>query len=83
MMKLICATIKEINSEKASGPDGFPGLFYTTYWEIIKEDVVSLATNFFTLGILWPRLNETNIVLMPKSNSPAKLNDYCWCEISL
>jgi hypothetical protein len=36
-------TIMEAPNEKAPGPDGFIGLFFSHCWEIIKEDVTSVV----------------------------------------
>ena len=42
----IWATISELLSDKASGPDGFIGLFYKVAWPIIKQDVVNALNAF-------------------------------------
>lgn len=33
--------VKEMKSLKAPGPYGMSGIFYKTYWNIIKEDFIS------------------------------------------
>lgn len=42
----VLATIRDIASEKAPGPDGFIGLFFKTCWLIIKQDLMA-AFDFF------------------------------------
>ncbi|XP_071713583.1 uncharacterized protein [Rutidosis leptorrhynchoides] len=44
--KEILQAIKSCGRNKASGPDGFNILFFTKYWDIIKEDLVK-ALNWF------------------------------------
>ncbi|KAL4351327.1 hypothetical protein GQ457_06G004380 [Hibiscus cannabinus] len=62
--------IFNMGSLKAPGPDGFPGVFYRTFWEIIKEDLFIMVEAFFTTGIIEPGINRTNIVLIPKVKNP-------------
>lgn len=35
--------IKEMPSDRASGPDGFIGIFFQKAWEIVKADVISVV----------------------------------------
>ena len=51
---------------KAPRPYGYPGLFYQTHWDIIKQDVVELVKDFYCTSILNPNLNQTLITLVPK-----------------
>lgn len=52
---------------KSPGEDGFPGLFYIKFWEIISEVVQNAAIDFFTHGNLLRAFNKTQIVLIPKT----------------
>ena len=61
---------------KAPGLDGFPGVFYQHNWDLIKEDVFFMVTNFFNTGQLNPNLNQTLIALIPKIQNPKKISDY-------
>jgi hypothetical protein len=36
----VLATIQEIATDKAPGPDGFIGIFYKHSWEVIKQDLL-------------------------------------------
>lgn len=66
----------DLGSDKAPGPDGFPMLFFKTYWEIVKVEVLHLCEDFFSGKANLERINWASIALIPKSSSPATLNDY-------
>lgn len=57
----------QIGGLKAPGPDGFQGIFYQSFWNIISNDAHGLVEDFAD-GRMNPRkLNSTHIVLIPKS----------------
>ena len=72
----IKATIFEMNSHKAPGPDGLPALFHKRYWNIVGSTVIAAVQNFFHSGKLLPELNNTLLVLIPKNNNPSSVNHY-------
>ncbi|XP_058752220.1 uncharacterized protein LOC131625373 [Vicia villosa] len=55
-----------LSKDSAPGPDGFGGVFYHTYWSIIKHEVIAAVTQFFTTGWILPKYNSNNIILLPK-----------------
>lgn len=63
-------TVRSIGAMKASGPDGITALFFHSFWNIVKQDVIGAIQNFFTSGFLLKALNHTNIVLIPKRDNP-------------
>ncbi|KAM1025338.1 hypothetical protein ACFX2C_038517 [Malus domestica] len=61
---------------KASGPDGFQGIFYQSFWVNIKEDVNNLV-RFLMQGTYSPcKLNATHIVLIPKVQNPKSVSQF-------
>lgn len=52
------------------------GSFYRLYWPIVKADMFVLVLDFWKTGKMLPKINNTNLVLIPKSNLPNKLNDF-------
>ncbi|WVZ77845.1 hypothetical protein U9M48_025660 [Paspalum notatum var. saurae] len=63
--------------DKAPGPDGFTGVFFSKCWDIIKEDFLSAANAFHDLRT--PNLailNSANIVLVPKKEGAMSVADY-------
>ncbi|XP_062079259.1 uncharacterized protein LOC133783627 [Humulus lupulus] len=68
--------LNQINSDKASGSDGFPDSFYKLHWEIIKTDVVAMVKCFFEQARMPHFLNRVNIVLIPKKENAGAINDY-------
>jgi len=71
------AVIKDMPMEKAPGPDGFIGSFYKRCWTIIKGDMPQGIMSFYNhrttrLGLI----NETNIVLLPKTQDARSVSDY-------
>jgi hypothetical protein len=55
--------IQSTPKEKAPGPDGFIGLFFSTCWDIIQVDLVQAVDHFFSLNQQGSLL-QTSIVSM-------------------
>ncbi|KAF7131590.1 hypothetical protein RHSIM_Rhsim09G0083100 [Rhododendron simsii] len=54
------ATFK-MGALKAPGSDGFPRLFYQTYWHVVGEDVFNSAKNFFEGRYLLKKMNPHEV----------------------
>ena len=65
-----------MGSFKAVDPDDFSTHFFKTYWETVRDDVISTVRDFFHYGSLHPSINSCNIVLIPKSKNPTSLNHF-------
>ncbi|GJR69255.1 hypothetical protein Tco_0015320 [Tanacetum coccineum] len=65
-----------MGNDKSPGPDGFTAAFFKSSWDIIGSDVSRAVREFFINGRLLKELNHTIIALIPKVNSPARVNDY-------
>ncbi|KAL6219837.1 hypothetical protein ACLB2K_007596 [Fragaria x ananassa] len=58
--------VHQLGALKATGPDGFPGLFYHKYWEIVQQVVWNTSLDFLNGAASLHDLNKTHIVLIPK-----------------
>ena len=66
----------DINPEKAPGPDGKTGFFFQRYWGITAEVMQQTVKDFFQFNVLDPRLNQTNICLIPKTERPVEMTNF-------
>jgi len=67
----IWAAIREMPSDRASGPDSFTGAFYKASWPVIKYDTIAgINTMLFGDSRAFGRLNGTLIVLLPADFRP-------------
>lgn len=48
-------------------PDGFAGIFYNTYWNIIQKNVINATLEFFKNGWILPKHNSNTLVLLSKT----------------
>lgn len=53
--------------DKAPSLDGFPTLFFQTFWDIINQDLVKAVQEFFGARNLLKEINSTFLVLIPKT----------------
>ena len=60
----------------APGPNGFPAIFYKSYWTIVGADVLRAVTSFFQSGKLLIEINNTLTVLIPKVPNPSTFNHF-------
>ncbi|CAN1281610.1 LINE-1 retrotransposable element ORF2 protein [Linum perenne] len=82
------AEIKEatfsIGSTQSPGSDGFTGLFFQRYWDVVGTAVIDAVQDFFTKGKLLRTLNHTWIALIPKvsnANSMRQLRPIGLCTV--
>jgi hypothetical protein len=72
----IFSAISELGLNKAPGPDGMTGLFYKSYWPIVKNCVIVSVQSFFRGGFMLKAFNHTNIALIPKVDNPSLVNHF-------
>ncbi|KAI5352439.1 hypothetical protein L3X38_005330 [Prunus dulcis] len=60
----------QLGASKAPSPNGFSGIFYHNYWEIIREDLCKMVKAFFQPEFSVHCLNMTEIALIPKVPNP-------------
>jgi hypothetical protein len=71
------ATMRDMPSDRAPGPDGLTGTFYKSAWSVIKNDVVdALNAVFFGDNRMFHKLNNAFVVLLPKKPGAASPGDY-------
>jgi hypothetical protein len=68
--------IRHLPLDKASGPDGFNGLFLKKCWPVIKEDFYKLCQDFFDGSVNLESINGSFITLIPKINNSETVNDF-------
>ncbi|GKV32054.1 hypothetical protein SLEP1_g40687 [Rubroshorea leprosula] len=72
----IDAAVRDCDSSKAPGPDGFNFGFVKNVWELIRVDVIRFLHEFHKNGKLVRGLNTSFIVLVPKVDNPQKIEEY-------
>jgi mannosylglycoprotein endo-beta-mannosidase len=65
-----------MNHNTAPGPDGFPLEFYQVFWNVIKDDVMAMFTDFHKRESLLHSLNFKTIILIPKSKEAKQMQQY-------
>ncbi len=65
-----------MNPLKAPRPDGFPGLFFWRYWDIVGYQVIDAVQSFFREGWLLKQMNHTFITLIPKKQGACNFNHF-------
>jgi len=63
----------QMEHNKAPGPDGFPAEFYQVFWEVIKDDLMALFTDFHKEDLNLFSLNFGIITLIPKVQEATKI----------
>ena len=72
----VVAALKQIHPNKAPRPDGMSVVFFQKYWSIVGNNVTNMVINVLNHNIPIPKLNKTNISLIPKINNPKRMTDF-------
>lgn len=72
----IWAAVKEIDGNKAPGPDGFNLLCFQKCWKVFKVEMVQFFNDFHCNGRLAKCLTSSFVTLVPKKDCPSGLADF-------
>ena len=65
-MQEVEETIDQMALGKAPGPDGFTSNFFHLFWDLVKEDVLSIVEESRTKKGVLKAFNATFLTLIPK-----------------
>ena len=65
--------IFDMEHNKAPGPDGFPAEFYQFFWDVVKQDLMSLFYEFYMGRLHIHSLNFGVITLLPKITDATRI----------
>lgn len=65
-----------LGPDKAPGPDGFNARMIQDNWDTFGPAVTAEITNFFNTGLMSSQMSRSNLILVPKVDSPARVTDY-------
>nr|GEY23276.1 hypothetical protein [Tanacetum cinerariifolium] len=66
----------DCGGDRAPGRDGFSFKFFTTFWDLIEEDVVRFVNEFFLSGYFPKGCNSSFITLIPKVTNAKFVSDF-------
>ena len=78
--------LKQMDTHKALGPDGFHAVFFLSYWDIIGDEVWRVVHDAFHLSVVDSRITKTLIILILKidpSTQVKKLWPISLCNVVL
>ena len=72
----VVQAIHSMHPTKAPGLDSTFAIFYQKYWDVIGNDIINTVLNVLNSNASVVPLNQTNIALIPKTNSPTKMTEF-------
>ncbi|CAN1269326.1 LINE-1 retrotransposable element ORF2 protein [Linum perenne] len=72
----IKTAVFQLGPTKSPGPDGYPGCFFQTHWELIKGNMVAEIQSFFQNSKFPAEWNKTNLSLIPKVRVPERITQF-------
>nr|KYP39962.1 Transposon TX1 uncharacterized [Cajanus cajan]KYP39966.1 Transposon TX1 uncharacterized [Cajanus cajan] len=64
-----------MHADKAPGLDGLNPGFYKHFWELLGPEIYHVGKQWLEQGFFPEPLNQTNIVLIPKTDTPSSMKD--------
>jgi hypothetical protein len=68
--------IRDLNGDKASGPNGFTVAFFQKCWDFLKTDIMNVFAEFHARGKFEKSLNATFVSLIPKKTGAMDARDF-------
>lgn len=62
-----------LNVDGAPEPDGFEGIFFHKFWDLVANDVFNAVNQFFCHNCLLPNFNSNMVIVIPKVSGADKV----------
>jgi hypothetical protein len=72
----VLEVVREMNGNKAPGPDGFSMAFFQQCWGVLKKDIMAVFSEFHNSHQFERSLNATFISLIPKKADALEVKDF-------
>ena len=68
--------LKDLEADKAPGPDGFTMAFFQHCWQVLQDDIMGFFEKVYEHGQFENSLNATFLALIPKKNDATNIKDF-------
>ncbi|XP_042481160.1 uncharacterized protein LOC122061743 [Macadamia integrifolia] len=68
--------IWDLDADSSPGPDGFPGQFFRSCWDIVENDFCRAIFSFFLVGKIPKGVNNCFLTLIPKADGASSLDSF-------
>ena len=72
----ILSVVRDLEGDKAPGPNGFSMAFFHHCWRVVERDVLAVFEEFYQHCKFEKSLNATFIALIPKKNDASNIRDF-------
>ena len=72
----ILSVVRDMEGDKAPGPDGFSMAFFHHCWRVVERNVLAVFEEFHQHCKFEKSLNATFIALIPKKNDAFNIRDF-------
>ena len=72
----VLRVVKEMEGDKALGPNGFSLAFYQYYWKVVERDVLAVFEEFYQHSKFEKSFNATFIALISMKNGASNIRDF-------
>ena len=72
----ILSMVRDLEGDKAPGPNGFSMAFFHHCWRVVERDVLAVFEEFYQHCKFEKSLNATFIALIPKKNDASNIRNF-------
>ena len=72
----ILSVVRDMEGDKAPGPNGFSMAFFHHYWRVVERDVLAVFEEFYQHCKFEKSLNDTFIALIHNKNDASNIRDF-------
>uniref|UniRef100_A0A2N9F2D7 Reverse transcriptase domain-containing protein n=1 Tax=Fagus sylvatica TaxID=28930 RepID=A0A2N9F2D7_FAGSY len=72
----VVQVLKDLEGDKAPGPDGFTMAFFQKCWPVLQDDIMGFFEEVYDQGQFESSLNATFLALIPKKNDARNIKDF-------
>ena len=72
----ILSVVRDLEGDKAPGPDGFSMAFFHHCWRVVERDVLAVFEEFYQHCKFEKSFNATFIALIPKKIDASNIRDF-------